>query len=100
MVCQAHDVEPVVGLVEGTTQQEGDAKARLRHTGSGCIALIFYQPQDISSETTLIANLKNKPRLLKDRHAEDIRDFSSKIEQMKDDHANLTSHQTPLAETC
>ena len=38
----ADDVEPVVGLVEGATQQEGDAKARLRHTASGCIALIFY----------------------------------------------------------
>lgn len=40
----ADDVGPVVGLVEGTTQQEGDAKARLRHTASGCIALIFYYP--------------------------------------------------------
>ena len=38
----ADDIEPVAGLVEGATQQEGDAKVRLRHTASGCIALIFY----------------------------------------------------------
>lgn len=79
----ADDVEPMVGLVEGTTQQEGNAK-----------------PQDISSETTLIANLRNELGLLKDRHAEDIRDFQSEIKQLKDDHANSISHQTQLAETC
>jgi len=38
----ADDVEPVVEIVEGTTEQEEDAKARPRHTASGCIALIFY----------------------------------------------------------
>ena len=37
---------------------------------------------------------------MRNRHAEDIREFQSEIKQLKDDHANLTSRQTELAETC